>query len=224
MAQRTLSQLIWKRVQENNASPRLLTLHTFNQRAGDVSDYAFAADPDAHIIGLESYKGVYQGRTVTGYTWFVGPYHQPSPLFFGDALGEIERFLWDEVDRQGGDGAELPFLLGVDQGAIVSIGTAAAVPDLISGVIAVEGYLPIVPGWDPPLAPLDGLPILLINSPETLEGPGTVLRGEALAEQLTAWGGVVELACMQSGDIPGEQMREWLARQKPRFKATQDQP
>jgi hypothetical protein len=217
---RPLSQLIWKRVRETGASPRIVTLHRHNQYGQDVADYAFAASPDAHVIGLESYKGVFVGHTIVGYTWFIGPFHQPSPLFFGDALSEIERFLWDEVDRQSESGKrpELPFLLGVEQGAITALGVAAAVPDLISGVIAIDGFLPVVPGWDPPLAPLDGLPILLLNAPGSDAVPGNVLRGEVLVAQLEEWGGSVERAEITPNAIPGEQMAGWLARQKPRFR------
>ncbi len=80
------------------------------------------------------------------------------------ASSEIERFLWDEIDRQRPGPAELPILIGVEQGAIMALAAAAAVPDLLSGVIAIDGCLPVVPGWTPPLAPLDGLPILLLGS------------------------------------------------------------
>lgn len=215
---RPLSQLIWKRVQDNGASPRIVTLHKDNQYGQDVAEYAFAAAPDARIIGLESYKGVFVGKSIVGYTWFIGPFHQPSPLFFGDALAEIERFLWDEIDRQESDQAELPFLLGVEQGAITALGVAAAVPDLISGVIAIDGYLPVVPGWDPPLAPLAGLPVLLLNAPGSDDVPGNVLGGEHLAKTLTDWGAVVTREEIVAGEIPGPQMSRWLANQKPRFK------
>ena len=177
---RPLSQMVYNRIQEGTGSPRIITLHKHKQFGGDVKEYAVAAAPKGRIIGLESYKGVYVGRSIVGYTWFVGPFDRPSPLFFGDALAEIERFLWDEVDRQQGTEAELPFLLGVQQGAIMALAAAAAVPDLVSGVIAVDARLPIVPGWEPPLAPLDGLPILQLDVAGRKPVPG-VLLGDELA-------------------------------------------
>jgi pimeloyl-ACP methyl ester carboxylesterase len=210
---RPLSQLIYARVQDGSNSPRLVTLHDHNQHARDVTDYGLAAAPEGRIIGLESYKGVLVGHTIVGYTWFIGPHERPSPLFFGDALAEIERFLWDEVDRQAPNDVELPFLLGVGQGAIMAIATAAAVPDLLSGVIAVNGFLPIVPGWAPPLAPLDGLPLLLVDPSAAPPETDGVLAGEALATTLTAWGGMVTRREAPAGAIPAEAMASWLPAQ-----------
>lgn len=219
---RPLSQLIYARIQEGDRSPRIITLHKHNQHARDVQDYAFAASPEARIIGLESYKGVFVAKDIVGYTWFIGPFDRPSPLFFGDALAEIERFLWDEIDRQQGDQAELPFLIGVEQGAIMALAAAAAVPDLLSGVIAVDASLPVVPGWEPPLAPLDGLPILLIEDPEREEKEG-VLTGNRLAETFRAWGGDVTRAQEQrpASTIPAEAMASWMRARTPRFRTNE---
>ena len=160
---RPLSQLGYARIQDEPASPRVITLHGYNQNGRTQAALGLAAAPTGHIIGLESYKGVYIGRTIVGYTWYLGPIDRPAPIFFGDALSEIERFLWDYLDRQATDTPELPFLVGIEQGAVMALGAALAVPDLISGVIAVDGALPIVPGWDPPLAELNQLPVLLLG-------------------------------------------------------------
>jgi pimeloyl-ACP methyl ester carboxylesterase len=216
---RPLSQLIYAPVQEGVGSPRTITLHKHNQHARDVSDYGLAASPAGRVIGLESYKGVFAGKTIVGYTWFIGPFDRPSPLFFGDALAEIERFLWDEIDRQEGDEAELPFLVGVEQGAIMALAAAAAVPDLLSGVIAIDGFLPIVPGWDPPLAPLDGLPILQIDNASDDDSTAGVLAGPSLAATLRDWCGEVTRRRAPSGEIPGEVMSTWMRAQAPRHRA-----
>jgi predicted esterase len=218
-----LSQLIYQKIQVDRESPRIITLHGYNQFGRDVAAYGLAAAPEGRVISLESYKGVFSWKTITGYTWFVGPESRPSPLFFGDALAEIERFLWDEVDRQheGQDEpqrAELPFLVGVDQGAIMALATAAAVPDLLSGVIAVSGTLPVVPGWSPPLAPLDGLPVLVLDPPTGPDPVEGVLAGETLAETFTAWGATVTRTTVPAGAIPAETMRTWIAAQPARFR------
>lgn len=217
MPTRPLSQLIYTNIQAGNTPPRIITLHKHNQRAGDVQEYGIAASPAGRIIGLESYKGVYVGRTIVGYTWFIGPFDKPSPLFFGDALAEIERFLWDEIDRQQTDEPELPFLVGVEQGAIMALAAAAAVPDLLSGVIAIDGFLPVVPGWSPPLAPLDDLPILLIDPPNA-EQPEGVLSGEKLASMLEEWGAVVTRRSSSPEPIPAKEMSEWVNAQTPRHR------
>lgn len=215
---RPLSQLIYARIQDMPSSPRIVTLHKHNQYAADVKDYAFAASPNARIIGLESYKGVFVGKEIVGYTWFIGPQQAPSPIFFGDALAEIERFLWDEIDRQETASAELPFLIGVEQGAIMALAAAAAVPDLISGVIAVDASLPVVPGWEPPLAPLDNLPVLLIEDPAR-PAHESVLTGERLADTFTAWGADVTRATVQdaSNTVPAEIMSRWMSAREPRI-------
>ena len=215
---RTLSQLVYTRVQEGEGSPRIITLHKHNQRARDVNEYGIAASSTGRVIGLESYKGVYVGREIVGYTWFIGPFDQPSPLFFGDALAEIERFLWDEIDRQDTDEPELPFLVGVEQGAIMALAAAAAVPDLLSGVIAVDGFLPVVPGWSPPLAPLDGLPILLLNDHAKPAPNGKVLAGDRLVDTLRNWGAEVRQHPAPSGSVPEQEMSTWIAAQAPRYR------
>ncbi|MGB3329423.1 MAG: hypothetical protein WBA46_10745 [Thermomicrobiales bacterium] len=218
MRPRPLSQLIHARIQAGTSDTRIITLHPHNQFAEDVKEITLGAAPDATILGLESYKGVYVGKTITGYTWYVGPYDQPAPLFYGDALAEIERFLWDEVDRQHDAGmgeAALPVLLGVEQGAVMALGAAAAVPDLLSGVIAIDGMFPIVPGWDPPLAPLADLPVLLVESPSARTVRPDVLTGEGLEQTLTAWGARVTRMPVDDADADhlAAGLRAWLAGQ-----------
>jgi pimeloyl-ACP methyl ester carboxylesterase len=181
-----------------------------------VQEYAIAAAPRAYIIGLESTKGVFTGRGIFGYSWFVGTLDQPSPAHFGESLANIERFLWDEIDRQPAGQKELPFLLGVEQGAIMALATAAAVPDLLSGVIAIDAAFPIVPGWMPPLAPLDRLPILVIDTPLAPQSQGDALRGRALVDQFKRWN--AEIAYRRScQDIPQDDMDAWLAGQSRRY-------
>jgi len=214
---RPLSQLVYARIQEGARSPRIITLHDHNQRGRDGGPFGRAASPDATIIGLESYKGVFVGKEIVGYTWFVGPNDRPSPLFFGDALAEIERFLWDEVDRQAPGDAELPFLIGVGQGAIMALAAAAAVPDLLSGAIAVNGRLPVVPGWEPPLAPLDDLPILILDDPERPMIDG-VLSREDLVSRFTAWGGDARFVSHTGDATPSSRMATWMRAQSPRVR------
>ncbi len=212
---RPLSQLVYERIQDRPASPRVITLHGHNQHGGSPAALGRAAAPDGRIIGLQSYKGVYIGRHVVGYTWYVGPIDRPSPVFFGDALSEIERFLWDELARQDSDIPELPFLVGIEQGAVMALAAALATPDLLSGVIAVDGALPIVAGWEPPLAPLDGLPVLILGDLAS-DSDAPVLRREELALQIDAWGGTATWMAPQSDAERDRAMATWLERQAPR--------
>jgi predicted esterase len=208
---RFLSQLRYARVQDTPASPRIITLHDHQQDGDAPREYGLAAAPHGRVIGLESYKGVYIGRDVVGFTWFIGPQDQPSPVYFGDALAEIERFLWDEIDRQKNGPAELPFLVGVGQGGIMALAAAAAVPDLLSGVIAIDAFLPIVPGWEPPLTPLAGLPLLLIER-EGYAPPGDhVLHGSRLAETFQTWGATVAVEGGLPAGVPTSTLHGWVA-------------
>ncbi len=220
---RPLSQLIYTRIQDIPASPRIITLHRHNQFAPDVKEYGLAAAPNGRVIGLEGFKGLFVAREIVGYTWYLGPELQPSPIFFGENLSEIERFLWDEIDRQQTENAELPFLVGVGQGGIMALGAAAAAPDLLSGVIAIEACLPIVGGWHPPLAPLDGLPVLIVDAPNAPKRDG-VLSGDELVETLTAWGGNVTREIEPAGVVPSELLRTWTAAQPIRYRSPEPAP
>jgi pimeloyl-ACP methyl ester carboxylesterase len=205
---RPLSQLIHFPFQTGAGSPTVMTLHRNNAYAESMREIGLAANPDGRVLGLQSTKGVYLGRDIVGYTWFVGPLTQPSPVHYGDAMLELERFFWDQIDRQEGDLAQLPFLIGIEQGATMALAMAAATPDLLSGVIAIDAIFPTVGGWEPPLAPLSGLPILLAGRPPAGELPPAVLTGDRLAETFRSWGGDVSLS-----EEAGDNLRVWLANQ-----------
>lgn len=205
---RPLSQLIHFPIQTGTGGAPIITLHDHTQFGKDVADLGVAASPDGRVIALESYKGVFVGKEIVGYTWFLGPQEAPSPIFFGDSLSEIERFLWDEVDRSTSEAPELPFLVGIGQGGTMALATALAVPELISGVIAIDAFLPKVGGWNPPLAPMNNLPILLIN-PRASNHP-RVLAEDSLVAQLREWDADVS-TITQSGVSPDTlKVRTWI--------------
>src|SRR5690606_4460323 len=57
-------------------------------------------------------------------------------------------------------------LLGLDQGALLALSLACVWPETVSGVAAIGGYLPEIPGWVPDDLPLHGMPVLLVHDPE----------------------------------------------------------
>jgi hypothetical protein len=189
-----------------------MTLHRYNTYAGSMRETGLAVNPSGRVLGLESTKGVYLGRKIVGYTWFVGPLEQPSPVHFGDSLMELERFFWDQIDQQETEKAILPFLVGEEQGAIMAIAMAGATPDLLSGVVAIDVAFPTVPGWEPPLAPLDGLPVLLVNPTD----------GESLAKTLGDWGASVTTISTPDGTAPLDDIRVWLSEQPVRTRRKAD--
>ena len=205
---RPLSQLVYSNIQRANASPLVITLHDHNQFGPDVSEWGTSAAPDGNVIALESYKGVFMGKNIVGYTWFLGPNTAPSPILFGDSLQEIERFLWDVIDRSGETSPVLPYLVGVGQGGIMAIASGLAVPDLLSGVIAIDAFLPEVGGWQPPLAPMNNLPMLIVNPVST--GKQRVLEGDKLLSQLTLWGAEVKSVPSINDPSQSSELAEWI--------------
>lgn len=210
--QRPISQLTYAPLQQGQGGPTVMTLHRHNEFAEGLRDLAIAVNPTGRVVGLQSTKGVYIGRTIVGYTWYLGPMLKPSPVHYGDSLAELERFFWDDLERQPAQPAELPFLIGDEQGAIIALSMAAAVPDLLSGVVAVNPILPVVPGWKPPLAPLNGLPILLVNPHGDGATASSVLAGSSLVSTLEAWGAQVTVRSTP-GELPTAEMAAWIARQ-----------
>lgn len=217
MATRPLSQLTYTRFQDPapiSAAPTIITLHGANDRGKHYEAHARAAAPTGRLLGLESYKAVFAGKTITGFTWYPGPLTTPPPPFFGDALMELERFLLDEVDRQETDTPVLPFLLGVEQGAIMALAAALAIPDLLSGVIAIQGRFPVVPGWDPPLAPVDQLPILIVDPPPGVSPAQRMLTGNDLVDQLRHWDADVSREIAPNDAIPSSVLSQWVSKQR----------
>lgn len=205
---RALSQLVFSNIQQTSTSPLVITLHDHNQYGPDVAEWGTAAAPNGNVIALESYKGVFVMKDIVGYTWFLGPNTAPSPIFFGDSLQEIERFIWDVIDRSGESEPVLPYLVGVGQGGIMALAAGLAIPDLLSGVVAINAYLPIVGGWEPPLAPMNDLPMLLVNPVVT--GKHRVLEGDKLLSQLTLWGADVESLPAIADPRSSDDLSTWI--------------
>ena len=68
---------------------------------------------------------------------------------------------------------------------------AGVVPELLSGVAVIRGYLPEVRGWSPPVEDAGGLPVLVVHDPEDPDLPGALI--ERTAEQLDRRHAMVEV-------------------------------
>jgi hypothetical protein len=66
----------------------------------------------------------------------------------------------------------------------------AVIPEILTGVLALNGYLPSIPGWSPPAEDLHGLPFLLVHDYGAMQHG---LSAEAAVE-LRIRGGVVEVS------------------------------
>ncbi|MBI4301220.1 MAG: hypothetical protein HY664_01260 [Chloroflexi bacterium] len=127
-----------------------------------------------------------------GQLWFfVQDVGVPEAPLFGDSLYQVEQFLWDVAEEE--DAKTNPrgpiFLLGYDQGAVLALSLGCLWPELLGGVISLQGYLPEVPGWALPDIRMNGLPILLVYDPEPGDPPVDLVKRSAA--ELTARGAQV---------------------------------
>jgi predicted esterase len=146
-----------------------------------------------------------------GYTWyFIQEVGRPEPATFGEGLWLIEQFIYDVKDRQ--TVGQPTFLLGYEQGGVLSATLAGVVPDSLSGVVSICGYLPEIHEWTPPVEHLDGFPVLLVHDPDAAEIPRALL--DKTVEELGRRG-----AAVQVQQAPGAQrdpvaaapiVRAWL--------------
>jgi predicted esterase len=106
----------------------------------------------------------YYGREHGLYSWYIdnGP-GVPEPITFCEALCQIEQLVFDIRDRPG---PPVPiFILGIGQGATLAIGISAFLSDMLAGIVAIDGYLPRVRGWNVE-PPEQGFPALLMRCPD----------------------------------------------------------
>lgn len=169
----------------------------------NVLDFAAPLRTAARLHAIEAPKGVWYGKRIVGYSWYIGETHRPAPYSFGVGLSELELFLLDTIDRRSHEDTALPYLLGIGQGAGMALSIATVQPELLSGVIAVDSRLPIVPGWTPPLTTSDGLPVLLIDRDDA--GEPTDVVG-ALRE----WDAVVERCEVTDDTAAITAIADWL--------------
>ncbi|MFQ5514414.1 MAG: alpha/beta hydrolase [Myxococcota bacterium] len=125
-----------------------------------------------------------------GYRWYeTDVLQRPEPESFERALYHAEQFVRDVMERRS-PGEFRPLLLGYGQGAVLAMGVAHALSEVLTGVIAISGAL-----WGPATAKLrgelTGLPTLLVHDPADARVPRTRVR--ATLELLKTRGALAEL-------------------------------
>lgn len=136
---------------------------------------------------------------------------QPEPATFGDCLYQLEQFVHDVRERRS---ADVPVvLIGWGQGAALAVTLAGVIPEFIDGVLAFDGYLPEIPGWELPRDDLCGLPVTLLYGEDGVVPPA--LRA-ATAERLMARGAAVSVEGA-SPDVIGDWVRARVGRGNRRF-------
>ena len=108
-------------------------------------------------------------------------------------------------------------MLGERHGGVLALAAGLAAPDSLSGIIAVDTMLPTVSGWNPPLAPLEGLPVLIAGEHPQARNRSTVLAGAALAAKLDEWGAAATVSPELDDAERTIAIAGWLAGQTPRY-------
>lgn len=172
------SQLVYRALPSEGQSAPLtvITLEGAGRNGDELVELVRSLDRDIEVVAPNA------PRTRVDYTppptlaryWYAGEAEgRPDPSTFGDCLYQIEQFVLDVLDRQR-QPSRPPYLLGFDQGAVLALATTEVIPDHLAGVIAICGYLPEIPGWQPPISELAGLPVLLIVDPDDKDPPSSL--------------------------------------------------
>jgi predicted esterase len=178
----TYSQLAYRQVESTNqlATPRtIIALHGHRGSHDDLVPLATSIDKGIRAVAPEAARGVYRSVQLLSRTWFGGTIGRPEPASFGDSLAQIERFIHDVRNREGGANPSRPWLLGYDQGAVLALSIGLIAPELISGVMAICGGLPTFS--DPTLLePVESdLPVLLIGDNDQRDETDTQIASTA---------------------------------------------
>jgi hypothetical protein len=126
------------------------------------ADFAFcsleaprAADPRRYGVPTRS------GDWYLAHEAHVADEQGPEPSSFGLALIALERFVLQE---RSDSLRRPPILLGVGQGATLSLALARCWAEELAGVVAIDGPLAELPAGAIEEAPLAGLPILILDT------------------------------------------------------------
>lgn len=209
------SMLVYQEVPETGPGTTLIGVHG---SGGDLDQLVPLARElgDVRLIAPQAPRPVTpatQGYSASsgGFIWFfIQQVGNPEPATFGEGLWLVEQFVFDVRDRQAH--GQPTFLLGVGQGAVLSVTLAGVLPEALAGVVAICGYLPDIPGWSLPVDDLQGLPVLLVHDPTDAELPLSLV--EKTRDELARRGASVELqAVAGAAQIPAlaaNAIKPWL--------------
>jgi predicted esterase len=99
-----------------------------------------------------------------GFSWYRrDEAGRPEPASFGDSLWQVQQLVLELLER--GDGPVL--LVGYREGATLALGAALALPELLDGVVAIDGSTPEIPGWSDRFPKFADLPVAEIRADYT---------------------------------------------------------
>ncbi|MFT4248055.1 MAG: hypothetical protein QM581_08460 [Pseudomonas sp.] len=151
------------------------------------------------VIRVRSPRQQMAGISTLGYFWFLGPLQAPEPSTFGDGLHHLESLL---LELSFGPGKPASVLVGSGEGGVMALVLATLWPELLAGVVSIDGPLPHNLAGFPiePRVPLQ-LPVLLIEHDRELADS---------AQALSALGARVQRHAAEAAPI--RQALDWAAR------------
>lgn len=103
-------------------------------------------------------------RAYAGFSWFRrDDAGRPEPASFGDSLWQLQQLVLELRER--GEGPVV--LVGYREGATLALGAALALPELLEGVVAIDGAAPEIPGWSDRFSTSADLPVAEIRADYT---------------------------------------------------------
>ena len=103
-------------------------------------------------------------RAYAGFSWFRrDDLGRVEPASFGDSLWQVEQLVLELLERVDGP----LYVIGYRDGATLALGAALALPDLLDGVVAIDGEFPEIIGWSERLAPPAELAVAEIRADYT---------------------------------------------------------
>jgi len=202
------SMLVYQEIHESSA--QAATLIGLHGSGGDldqlvafgreIGPFQFIAPQAARPV-----SPVTQGYPASsdGYTWyFIQEIGRPEPATFGEGLWLVEQFIYDVKQRQ--PPGQPMFLMGYEQGAVLSTTLAGVVPESLSGVVSICGYLPEIHGWSLPVEHLGGFPVLLVHDPGAPDIPQALV--DKTVDELGRRGAVVQML-----QVPGARHNPFAA-------------
>lgn len=154
-------------------SPAVLVLH---DRYENLDAIAVADSlPGGRVVRVRSARTQMSGTEVLGHFWFLGPYEKPELTTFGDGLHHLETLL---TGLSYGAGKARSFLVGKGEGGVMALTLATVWPELLAGVVSIDGPLPETIDSFPiqPRPPLT-LPVLLIEHERPMARTAAAMSG-----------------------------------------------
>jgi len=185
------------------APPRALVLavHGFNETGGALRADITALGVPVRVVHAYAARPIspraHAVSEVAGYLWyFTGDGGLIEPVLFGDNLRQLEALLLDMVEQQRPTLTTTTttttapvWLVGRDQGAVLSLALAGIWPELISGVVLKDLPRWWVADWTPPTSSRAGQRVVLVNAAD-VDGAAGALR--ALAADVRVCAGDVD--------------------------------